>query len=225
MKKTIFALALAPLFLTACGGGGGDGGTTVSTADFPVRAAYIAMLQSGRQTSYTVTGSCTGTATETVSPTVSDGSPIPTLSSTSIITTNLSGCTSPTATTKNFYRADYSLTGYLQANGEYDAATSSTVIPATLRVGDTLPLATLTRYSDSSRTTQIGTATQVLTVEPDTATTAIIVSSLNVFNTGATTPTVSSQYRYRITTSGTTTPLSINTSRASDGFVLNYAAR
>ncbi len=60
---------LAALMLNGCGGSGGSDSpspqTTQTTETFPLQAAYKALIENGEKTNYSVSGTCTGTASLT----------------------------------------------------------------------------------------------------------------------------------------------------------------
>src|SRR5678815_1985368 len=103
MTKRLLPLFLASAtFLTACGGGGGDAPATPTTdpnTTFPLAAAYRSDAQRAHNDSFTISGTCGGTATQTVAAAVNattfEGAPAFSQVVTQQI--NLTGCTPATA--------------------------------------------------------------------------------------------------------------------------------
>jgi hypothetical protein len=63
MKKLLLLLAL-PFFITACGGGG-DSSSSTPAPTLNLNAAYVSYIQTGSQTTSTISGYCTGTTAVT----------------------------------------------------------------------------------------------------------------------------------------------------------------
>lgn len=211
-----WASAFGLTLLAACGGGGGDagGGPVVSTSSFPLLAAVTANTQAGGTVNYSISGSCSGTATLT------DAAPVSTtfegIAGFSVLETttlNLSNCTPAISTTSTttYFDTNFAPIGSSTPGEEYSKAQSlPPPLPATVRVGDNAPAyATLTIYTDSSKATVIGTLVLGYVIEADTATTAIVNLVTKQYDT-SNRLLYTQQSRYRITTTGTLTSLSLD---------------
>jgi hypothetical protein len=100
----------------------------------------------------------------------------------------------------NYWSSNYRLLGSFET-GAYAVATSSPSLPAAVKVGDTGPLATMTVYTDSSKTQVSGSTNATYEIQTDTAPAAIfnfIVKHMDV--AGATVET--DQWRLRVQTDG-----------------------
>lgn len=109
MKRLDGVLGLCiALGLSACGGGGGS---SISTPSFPLKRAYSTLVATGYTKNYTVSGTCNGTASETVAPAragaIFEGTPG--LSADTTVTLRLSDCaqTTTTATFTSYYDTNY----------------------------------------------------------------------------------------------------------------------
>jgi hypothetical protein len=208
MKALKYTLATASFaLLAACGGGGGGGGggTTAviaSALTFDVRAGLRSLNVSGQNATFSVSASngCSGSGSYNVSPTSTsttfEGQPA--LSSTAVLIINYTNCTPATISSTT---VGYSDTNYvpLGASGEkYLVYTGTFNTPNTARVGDVGIVANALRYTNSSKTTQDGSAQISYVVEADTETTAlitVITKGYDRFNTLETTQLT----KYRIT--------------------------
>lgn len=210
------ASAFGLAWLAACGGGGSDAGSgpVVSTSSFPLRAAVTADVQAGGTVNYGVSGSCAGTATLT------DAVPVATtfegITGYSVLETstlNLTNCTPSvsTTTTTTYFDTNFAPIGSSTPGEEYSTAQSlPPPLPATVRVGDSDPAyATLTIYTDSSKASAIGTLVLGYAIEADTATTAIAKLVTKQYDT-TNRLLYRQEHRYRITTTGTLTSLSLD---------------
>lgn len=239
MKK-IALLVTATLFITGCGGGGGGGNvgaTTVSTLAFPLQAAYLSRISGGSGDSYSVSGDCSGRAgiSNTVpgAPVIlASGKPVPQLfvgkpawPSREFVSITCHNSYS-SASSYKFYDSNYSLLGYyipasVNENAEYAQVTSSTPIPRTVHVGDSLTTTTLSISTDITKSygfdistklgdTSTGYATMSYVIEPDTATTAIVNVITKKYHNAQPAPELfaTQQSRYRITSDGTLNSIS-----------------
>jgi len=215
-----FVAALACSFVVACGGGGGGtaaapASPVASTETFQLRAAQANSSAagtypfkiSGGSSSVAITGSGTITigaptqgtfqgsfaylVTGTVTGSVSGNGQSTTIASSGI-----------TYLDSNYLPLAYSGSEF-SVNGPYN-------YPATVKVNDSGVLGTSNRYSDSSMANFIGTETDSYSVQPDTATTALVVlTAVYKDANGAVTSTQTS--KVRITPSGGFTRINIST--------------
>lgn len=209
MKNKIAIMILVPLFTIACGGGSSSSSTTgvgaASTMTFPAASAIANISANGLSSYYTMTGSLdgvpeTGSGTFTVSPAVSanfEGQLVLEQTET------LSGIISGNASTLNYdkSRKIYSTTNYNplgeETDSEYWVIQAHPSLPSLVKVGDTAVIGTYTRYTDSTKTNQLGSAKFSYAVERDTSSTAILNFITNTYSTSGLLQT-STQLRYRI---------------------------
>lgn len=212
------ALALTMIFSSLSGcGGGGDSGPVTSTTSFPFRSALGAMVTNGFSKNYTISGSGCGTAIYTASPAIG-GSTLGTQTNLfevaetlAITATNCSGAPGSTnvSTSKTtYYTANYYLAGDYSAS-QYGVFPITYANSPSVMVGDTGNLGTENTYSDTSMAVLTSTTEHTYIVEPDTPNTAIINMVDKSFDSSHVLKNTA-QSRYRISTSGPLTPLSIN---------------
>ncbi len=220
-KSLASAIATAAL-LAGCGGGGGGGGDTsggsppvASTSSFPLATGYQALVDGGANNNFSLSGSCGGTANITTAAAVPATPPfegVTGFSASQVSTVSYSGCLPATGTTTGvtYYNANRVPIGLSIAGGEYSRfASPPPDLPASVKVGDTAVVATLTTYADSSKTTVTGKRVISYLIEADTDTTAIANLSTRSYNTSDQL-LVTQQSRYRMASSGTLTLLSID---------------
>lgn len=212
IKYTLAATAVA--VLTACGGGGGGGssGPVASTLTFNVSSAIRSLTASGQSATFSVSASngCTGSGSYTVgaantSTTFESQSA---LSSTAMLNINYTNCTPATisSTTTNYTDTNYVPLGvsgdkYLVYSGGFN-------VPSTARVGDVGIIGNALRYTNSSKTTQDGTAQVSYVVEADTESTAMITVSTKAYNSSNSLESTQLT-KYRINSSNTMSLVSI----------------
>lgn len=222
-KKMTKTRSLAALFgcsvivlLAGCGGGGGDGGaatTVVSATAFPLQTGYRARVAAGASDNFTISGTCAGTAQITngaATASVFEG--VSGFAAAQTATVNFTNCTpsSSTASGTNYYDANYTPIGTSVLALEYAKfLTAPTVLSASARVGDTAVYATLTTYTDSTKSTTTGQRVLSYAIEADTANTVIVDFTTKTYDT---TPQLllTQQTRYRVAVDGTLTLLSID---------------
>jgi hypothetical protein len=209
---SIFFVAISGVFLGGCGGGG-DGGGAASTATFPAQAAYSARVAAGSTDNFTVAGTCNGTASMTNSPaTAASFEGVTGFAVAQTITLSVTNCTPATNAISGtaYYDANYSPLGSSIPGVEYSKfLTPPPVLPASVKVGDTAVYSTQTTYTDSSKTVISGQHVLSYVIEADTANTAIANFITKTYN--ASSQLLSTQQsRYRITTSGAVTVVSID---------------
>lgn len=208
---TLFASA----FLLAGCGGGGDAGSTTTTpvTSFPLLTGYKARISGGATDNFSISGTCTGTATFTTaaaSPATFEGATG--YSATQTATINFTNCTpaSSAVTSTGYYDTNYSPLGSVNPGVDYAKyLTAPPALPASVAAGDTAAFATLIVYSDSTKTTVTGQRVVSYVIEADTSTTVIA----NVITKGYNTSSqllYTQQSRYRVAANGTLTVVSID---------------
>lgn len=146
MNRFLMGLALTAA-LVACGGGGDDPpGLTPADATFPLEAAYKAYVSGPNVYSYGISGTCSGSASETTSPPVETsflGAPV--LVKTTTIHMAWDSCASisgippgtQTVVSQTFYDSNLRpLAMTVPADGITVVFTGGAAIPATVKVGD-----------------------------------------------------------------------------------------
>lgn len=211
----ICSLALAAT-LIGCGGGGG-GGTTApvaSTSTFQLLAIQAASFQQSATRPFSLSGTFNGVAISG-SGSITFGSMTgatfetkPALQKTTVVTASFTanGTSYPLNTTSTSY-VD---TNYLPlgiSGNEYVVVNGIANIPATALVNDTGTAFTATRYTDSTKTSQVGTATVTYALLPDTATTALLKITW-VYRDNSSNVTQTDTSTSRITPTGSETPIS-----------------
>lgn len=215
--KSILAVAISTTFLAACGGGGGGDtvtGPIASTLSFPMLSGYKAIVASGLSKSFTVSGTCSGSGTKSSSPaaTTATFEGVAGLSATSTLTMSLTGtgCSPSVAQSSTaYFDTNYIPRGFNSVGVNYGVYLIPLVIPTSVSVGGTGILGSETLYTDSTKTTGNGRIDQSYVIEADTANTAVVNLIAKIYNASGTL-TATEQDRYRITSTGTLTPTSID---------------
>lgn len=226
------------LILTACGGGGGGGAsssTTPSTLAFPLKQAITAFNASGHSSnmSGTVAGSArtcnvTSSARETPANTVTSFEGKTALSTTSTTIISYSGCSdganvpSSTTVTTYFYDTNYVDLGSASSS-EFSDYAAGPNYPVTVKVGDTGIFGTKNSYIDSTKASLTNSSISSYVIEADTATTAIVNAKYENYD-ASNKLQYTGQSRYRITSAGVLTPLSV-TVNYTNGAVLSLTAQ
>jgi hypothetical protein len=127
---------------------------------------------------------------------------------------NLSNCTPATLSviSTQYYDSNYIPLG-TSSTGNYGVFSMAPTLPTTAKVGDTATLGTMATYTDSTKSVQTGFSMGSITIEPDTAITAIVNITARVYNM-SNVLTLTEQDRYRITAAGNMSMLSIETQAA-----------
>lgn len=198
--------------LFGCGGGGSGASGPIVTS-FPLQSGYKARVASGSVTNYTISGTCSGSATVSVSaPTADTFEGAPALSATGTSTMNFANCTpsSIAATSTSYYDSNYNSLGHSTVGTEYGKfLTVPSPVPTSVKIGDTAVVGTETIYTDSTKTTTKGQRTRSYVIEADGASTSTAIVNLITrdFNT-ANQLLFTDQNRYRIVANGALTPVS-----------------
>lgn len=222
------ALAFALAGLTACGGGGGTSSTTSSSETFQLRAAFVNYFNDSHSYPFTVSGSISdisvagsGTTTEGSQTASSfEGKAAQAKTSTMTATLTGGGKSLPLAGSNTTYiDSNYTLLGFA-GSAEYEVATA-VALPLTARVNETGIWYNSIRYSNASKTRQVGTAIGSYVLEPDSASTAllkIIVKEKDTSDSVTSTSTLT----FRITTAGGLTRLRETLTEGSAMLTLSY---
>lgn len=180
---------------------------------FPLRSGYQALLNQAVSNNYAITGTCSGSATENKSTAVSaifEGAA--SYATTTTVTGTYVGCTpsSFASTSTSYYDSNYKPAGGSVSGSEYYVFTNAIDMPTSVVVGDTAQFGVIDVYSSSTKVTKTGTRVISYVVEPGTssnnAVINIISKSYNLSNQLLSTQ----QSRYRITSTGQLTALSID---------------
>ncbi|MES2226707.1 MAG: hypothetical protein V4540_02925 [Pseudomonadota bacterium] len=216
LRSWIAAIGVA--LLAGCGGGGGGGGANAaepvaSPNSFALASAYGALIRDGESHSYSVTGTCAGTATIANAPAATAGSfeGFPGYSASQVVTLSWPNCTNYAARTTGttYYNDTYLPVGLSVDGGEYAVATAApTALPSSVVVGNTGKIVTMATYRDSSKTIPTGTREFSYKIERDTATTAVANITVLGFDTYGQ-PLSTQESRYRMAVNGGTTTLTL----------------
>ena len=219
MQKLIGLLVFASLVVSGCGGGGGGGnsGSVVSTQSFNIKTATASYTSTPH--SYTFTGSgtvngvpitVTGTGDLSVltAGTFEGQTALQQTQTTNLTITENGNPTPLSSVVTLFYLpADYSPLGSTSPD-DYEVIDPGTTYPTTAKVGDSGMVGTAKRYSDSTKSTLIRSATGSYRVEADTASSAIVnLVTVTTFIQPASSPQTGT-IRYRLDSVGTFTLLS-----------------
>jgi hypothetical protein len=205
--KSLFAIS-ALMTLAACGGGGGSAAPSTTTT-YPLRSGYQSLISQSEVNSFAISGTCTGTATETRSaavPATFEGTAG--VSTTTTLTGSYSNCTpaSFASTGVSYYDTNYKPLGSATPGTDY-AVYSVTDLPISAKVGDTAQFGTADVYSSNTKQVKTGTRTLSYAVEADSGNTAIINVITKAYNT-SNQLLFTQQSRYRINASGQFTAVS-----------------
>lgn len=231
-----FVAVLFALLLAACsgGGGGGSSGPVVSANTFPLLTAFANQINNGFSHSGTMTGTAvdsakgitlqiTGTFSINRSPataTVFEGQAALMNDDTTSGTMTIAGETTPLSGTSTMYwSTNYMPLGY--TGNEYWVMQGAVVVPSTGKVGDSVIIGTFNRYADSSKTTLLGTTQLSLTIEADTASTAIVNMVEQEYDT-ENNLLYTEQMRWRIDVSGNLEWVTDTASGLSQGVDMTY---
>lgn len=200
--------------LSACGGGGSsDPAPVASVTEFALQAGYEARIASGALDNFSISGTCSGTATITTSSaSAASFEGVSGNSATTTLTLNLTSCTpaSNAVTGTSYFDEDYTPLGSSIPGVEYTAfETLPPSLPASVKVGDTAVFATQTVYSDSTKSTATGQRELSYVVQADSSTTATVVFITKSYDTSSQL-LWTQQSKFRIAGDGTLTMVSID---------------
>jgi hypothetical protein len=228
-----FCILSIPFFVAACGGGGGGGGDgstgpVTSTDTFQLQRAYINYVTDSSSRSFNISGtssgdslSGTGRATAgTLGAATFEG--LSALSKTTVVsgTTINGGTSTPFSSSQTTYvDSSYKLLG--NDGNEYTVVTSFSMLSDSTKVNATGSFYSATRYTNSTKSSVIGTRTATYALEPDTASTALLKFIIVDKDTsGNTTSTVTSVFR--VTPPGALTPISESSTSSSQTITIAY---
>jgi hypothetical protein len=185
-----------------------------STISYPLLSGYKAMVANGLSKSFAVTGTCTGSGTKSASPatTAATFEGVAGLSATSTLTMSLTGtgCTPSIAqSSTSYFDNTYLPRGMNSVGVNYGIFLTAPILPATAIVGSTGLIGTLTLYTSNTKLTGNGRIDSSYVIEADTASTGIFNLISKSYNASGTL-TATEQDRYRITSTGALTPISID---------------
>lgn len=187
-SKSLLAFSFSVVLAACGGGGGGNEAPSTSSLTFNLESAYKTLIASGESASFNVTASnsCKGSATFTSSPanTNTTFESQTALSSTTVYNFNYTNCTPSiiSQTTIGFYSTNYLPLGSEDQGGDYTVVNGTINIPATVKVGDAGVFGSMTRYTDSTKSTVDGLTQLSYVVESDTSTTALVTVSAKSYN-------------------------------------------
>lgn len=186
--------------------------TSVATT-FPLRAGYQAFLTQAATNNYTISGTCSGSATESrTAAAAATFEGVAGYSTTTTLTGSYTNCTPATfaGTSVSYYDSNYKPTGSAITGTEYSVITSAVDMPTTVAVGDTAQFGTVDVYSSNTKLTKTGTRVLSYVVETGGTSSEAIINliarSYNLSNQLL----VTQQSRYRLTSSGVLTPASLD---------------
>lgn len=188
-----------------------------ATLKFGLLQAYKARLTAGSTERFTVTGSCSGTATlsETAPASANfEGSTVQATTQTALL--SLTNCMPATSavTGTNYYDVNYLLLGAATPGQEYAKVTGAALaLPAQVQVGDTGTLATLNLYTDNTKTVATGRRVLGFVVEAESVSTAVVNFTARTYNTSDQLLSTQ-QARYRMDANGGLKLLSIDLQNA-----------
>lgn len=242
MNKTKFFLALcATAALTACGGGG-DSGTADSTTSstptsFPVQQALANAYTHGLQqtlnvtgtasngtTTYPVSGSLTFTLGAAASTTFNNAAALQ-----SVATVNgqltVNGQTAPlNSLATDYLNAQYAPIGS-SAIGAYCVAATPGIYPTTATAGQNGDVVTYTCYTDSTKSTPIGTMKESYVTTVGSTNDALNIQLLtNVYNTSNQLVLTGSS-TFKITSAGVPSLIGYATSGTDGGVTVSITAQ
>jgi hypothetical protein len=212
-------LALVAVAISGCGGGG-----SAPLQSYPLRSALDALTRSGSSFTLTATGpgataatkaadgDCSGTLVEKDDPAVAstafDGSQGFSAAVSATLTFSNCGLATVTATETDFFDSTLLPVGAIvDGVNYYGVYLTPPVIPATVQMGATGEIGTLTFYTDSTKATRVGYAKRSFAIETD-GLQSVIANSISKAFDDKDTPTSVSQVRYRIDTAGKLTVVS-----------------
>lgn len=230
MKLVPILVLLGTTMLVACGGGDDTSTTTgpiASTLTFPLQSGYKAFVAAGFSKAFTVSGGCTGSGNRTSAPanTAATFEGKAGFSAVGTLTMNLVGCTpaSVAQSYTGYYDTNYNPTGVNSPGVNYGVYLTPMNIPTSVTVGSTGLLGNMSLYTSSTKATSNGRIDQSYVVEADTASTAIVNLISKSYNASGTL-TTTEQARYRMSSTGSLTPTTIDIQYA-NGSTLHVVLR
>ena len=184
-----------------------------ATTTFTLNSAYRARLIAGGTENFTVSGTCSGTATLVATvPASLTFEGIAGFSVTETNTLQLTNCSPSTLvlTEIAYLDSNYSPIGATQPGVDYARfSTAATPLPATVKVGDTGIIVSLNTFTDATKTVLTGRRDISYVIEPDTASTAVVNITSRSYNASGL-PLLVQQTRYRMDATGNLVLVSID---------------
>jgi hypothetical protein len=216
-RTIALAAALCTALLAACGGGGGDAGTTPvgNVIAFPLQAGYKALVSNGFSIDFAVSGDCKGAARQVNQPAAAASAPfegVSAFASVSTQTFDVTNCTPAhtEATETEYFDAGYASLGSTIAGSQYGVYQPAASFPVSVKVGDAPgTYGTELLFSDSSKVALTGRAVRTWRVDADTASTAIVTLTTQVLGPTSELETTQ-QSRYRVAADGMLSILSVD---------------
>lgn len=207
-KRGIALLLSASALLTACGGGAAPTtptGPVVSTLSFPLQSADKTTIANGFTKTMLISGTCSGTGSNTASPATTSAvfEGVAGFSSIRTITMSFTNCTpvSIAQTATAYYDNNYLPHGMNSVGVNYGVFLTPPTIPASVTVGGTGVIGTETLYTDSTKLVGNGRQDGSYVIEADTANTAIVNFIWKIYNAAGVLSSTS-QVRFRIAMTG-----------------------
>jgi hypothetical protein len=182
-----------------------------SSAAFPLRSGYQALITQQETNNYTISGTCNGNASESrTAAAAATFEGVAGYSVTTTLTGSYSNCTpaSFAGTSVSYYDSTYKPTGGSITGTEYSVFTSAIDLPASVAVGDTAQFGTVDVYSSNTKQTKTGTRVLSYVVESGSSSTNAIINLIAKGYNTSNQLLFTRQSRYRITTTGQLTAVS-----------------
>lgn len=206
--------------------------TPVVVPTYPLQSAYKALVSTSRSNKFSVSGTCSGSATiSTSAPSATTFEGSAALSATTTSTVTFVNCTPALIATAavDYYDSNYNpLGGLTVTGGDYSKFIPvPNPLPISVKVGDSAVFGTEINYSSVSKTTVTGQSVLSYIIEPDGASTSTAIVNLTTKNFNSSSQLLSTQQaRYRITTAGRMTVVSTDLQASTTGsnhllFVVN----
>lgn len=214
MKSPAWLLCI--WLLAGCGGGTSTAEKgEPATASFSPQKDYKRLVASGLSLQFTISGTCTGTGQVVASPattaTTFDGAAaVSAMTTTTVIFSDcvqgLTGANTATSSAYAFFDTAYNQLGMLA--GSYGIFEKPFALPERVAVGDSGTLPSAFFYLDTSMMVSTGSIDYSYTIEPDTATTAILILTSKTY-TSTGTLALTEQDRYQMDATGVLQPVSM----------------
>lgn len=214
LSRVITLVAIVTL-LAGCGGGGDSGVGGSAATVFALQAAYQARIKAGAVDHYTLSGTCAGTATISVSAaTAATFEGVAGFAAPQTVTLNFTNCTPATnaVSATAYLDNNYSPLGTSIPGVRYEKfLTTPPSLPVLVKVGDTAVLATLTVYADSTKATVTGQRVLSYVIETDIGSTSTaLVNVISKDYNAANQLLSTTQSRARIGVDGTLTSTTVD---------------
>jgi hypothetical protein len=226
--KRLLSILTIPFFVAACGGGGGSVEPVASTNTYQLQKAYVNYVTDSSSRGFTVSGTAGGDSLSgsgrvtsgALTAATFEGQSV--LSKTSVITGNIirAGTAIPWSSSQTTYvDSAHKLVGSI--GDEYIVANSFSMPSDAAKVNTTGSIFSATRYTNSTKSSVVGTRTATYALEPDTSSTALLKFVIVEKDTsGNTTSTGTSVFR--VTPSGALTPISESDTTSSQTITISY---